>query len=188
MTRVATALVHYPCLDKHGNVYATSITNLDVHDIARSSRTYDVRAYYLVTPIDAQRDMARAITGYWAGDEGLRRNVTRTDALSIVDVVPALEDAIAKETAILGEPPLVVATSAKLGARPVSTYAQMREEFARVPGALLVFGTGHGLAPSITDAADRVLAPIPPRADYNHLSVRSAAAIILDRLLAVDER
>lgn len=187
MTRVSTALVHYPCLDKNGNIYATSITNLDVHDIARSSRTYDVQAYYLVTPIDAQRDMAHAITGYWAGEEGMRRNVTRTDALSIVDVVVSLEDAIAKETEILGTKPLVVATSAKRGPRS-TTYAEMRDEMKRVPGMLLVFGTGHGLAPSVVDGADRVLAPIPPRADYNHLSVRSAAAIILDRLLAVDER
>lgn len=187
MTRVATALVHYPCLDKHGQVYATSITNLDVHDVARSSRTYDVATFYVVTPIDAQRDMARAITGYWAGDEGMRRNATRTDALSIVDVVPSLEDAIAAETKLLGAKPVVIATSAKQGARS-TTYAEGRAVLAGAPGVLLVFGTGHGLAHSIVDGADHVLAPIPPRAGYNHLSVRSAVAIILDRLLAVDER
>ncbi len=188
MTRISTALVHHPCLDKNGQVFTTSITNLDVHDIARSSKTYGIEAYYLVTPITAQQEMARAITGYWAGEAGMRRNATRTDALSIVDVVDALEDAVVKETAIVGERPLVIVTSAKIGPRPVVTYAAMRARLSGAAAAMIVFGTGHGLAPSITDAADYMLAPLPGKDGYNHLSVRSAAAIIIDRLLATDER
>jgi hypothetical protein len=43
-------------------------------------------------------------------------------------------------------------------------------------------GTGWGLADQVLDRVDRLLAPIQGAADYNHLSVRSAAAIILDRL------
>ena len=47
---------------------------------------------------------------------------------------------------------------------------------------LLLFGTGWGLADSILDRVDHCLAPIRGGSDYNHLSVRSAAAITLDRL------
>lgn len=188
MNRVATALVHHPCVDKHGQIYTTSITNLDVHDIARSSRTYGVEAFYLVTPIEAQQQMARAITGYWHGEGGRRRNPTRTEAMDVVEVATTLEDAIAAEEAILGERPLILVTSARRGAREPITYAETRARMAERKGALILFGTGHGLAPSVIDLADHLVAPIPGRADYNHLSVRSAAAIILDRLLALDER
>ncbi|HEY6838272.1 MAG TPA: RNA methyltransferase, partial [Geobacteraceae bacterium] len=48
---------------------------------------------------------------------------------------------------------------------------------------LLVFGTGWGLTEELFERADLVLRPIKGPGSYNHLSVRSAAAIILDRLL-----
>jgi len=48
---------------------------------------------------------------------------------------------------------------------------------------LIVFGTGWGLTESILAQSDYVLEPIEGGTDYNHLSVRAAAAIIMDRLL-----
>ena len=58
--------------------------------------------------------------------------------------------------------------------------------FARAGGSgpplMLLFGTGFGLAPPVLERADLVLAPILGPGAYNHLSVRSAAGIILDRL------
>src|SRR5690606_16528271 len=53
-------------------------------------------------------------------------------------------------------------------------------------GVLVLFGTGYGLAPAALALADVVLTPIHGASDYNHLSVRSAAAIALDRLLSPD--
>jgi hypothetical protein len=48
---------------------------------------------------------------------------------------------------------------------------------------VLLFGTAWGLADEILEAADHRLAPINGKGAYNHLAVRSAVAIILDRLL-----
>jgi hypothetical protein len=48
---------------------------------------------------------------------------------------------------------------------------------------VLAFGTAWGLSPAFMAEADFVLEPLAGSGDYNHLSVRSAAAIILDRLL-----
>ena len=53
--RLSVALVHGPVMDRHGGVQTTALTNLDVHDLARSSRTYDCAAFYVVTPVEAQR-------------------------------------------------------------------------------------------------------------------------------------
>ena len=47
----------------------------------------------------------------------------------------------------------------------------------------LVLGTAWGLADTFIKQADYCLEPICGPTDYNHLSVRSAAAILLDRLL-----
>ncbi len=48
---------------------------------------------------------------------------------------------------------------------------------------LIILGTGWGLTENIFSQSDYVLEAIEGASDYNHLSVRSAAAIILDRLL-----
>ena len=188
MTRVALALVHHPCLDRDGNVFTTSITNLDLHDIARAATSYGCDACYVVTPVTAQQEMARRIVGFWEDGPGQRRNPDRTTAMRIVHVVASVAEAIAAEEHELGARPLVVATSARpQGSMPSDALR------ARLPGergVLVLFGTGHGLAPSLVDGADVVLAPLVGRphksGGYNHLSVRSAAAIYLDRLLAED--
>lgn len=188
MTRFALALVHHPCLDRDGNVYTTSITNLDVHDIARAATSYGCDAFYVVTPVSAQQEMARRIIGFWEEGPGKRRNPDRTTAMRIVHVVASVEEAIAAEAQVLGAAPLVVATSA----RPQGTThaSALRARLPGERGVLLLFGTGHGMAPALVDSAGLVLAPLPGRPDkndgYNHLSVRSAVAIHLDRLLAAD--
>jgi hypothetical protein len=48
---------------------------------------------------------------------------------------------------------------------------------------LLIFGTGWGIAEEIVNRADHRLEPIKGVENYNHLAVRSAAAIILDRIM-----
>jgi hypothetical protein len=183
--RLAVALVHHPVLDRHGGIQTTAITNLDVHDLARSSRTYGCAAFYVVTPVTAQMEQARAIVGFWEGETGQKRNKDRTEAMSRVHVTASVEDAIAAEVVATGARPLVVVTSAK----PQGTvpYSELRRRLDDGTHALVLFGTGSGLADSVLGQADLVLAPLigPADADgsrWNHLSVRSAAAIILDRL------
>ena len=188
MTRIALALVHHPCLDRDGNLYTTSITNLDVHDIARAATSYGCDAFYVVTPVSAQQEMARRIVGFWEEGPGQRRNPDRTIAMRLVRVVASVEDALQAEERALGARPLLVATSAR--PQGATHAAALRARLPDERGVLILFGTGHGLAPSLLERADVVLAPLPGRPDknggYNHLSVRSAVAIHLDRLLAVD--
>lgn len=182
--RVALALVHYPCVDRHGEIYATSLTNLDVHDIARSSRTYDVAAFYIVHSIAAQQDLARAIAGFW--DERPLKNPDRKEALSRVKVVASVEEAVAAEAALVGRAPFVISTSAKAEGAELLPWEAASARMKGEASSLLLFGTGHGLAKSVLDLADARLPPIQGGSDYNHLSVRSAVAICLDRLLRLD--
>jgi len=182
MPPVALALVHHPVRDRSGAIITTAVTNLDVHDIARTARTYDLAAYYLVTPIEAQRVLVERILAHWRDGAGARRVPERSVALSICVVVPTLEAAVEHMAARAGRSPRTFVTGARAPAgKRVLDGAEARSRMSEAP-SLILFGTGHGLAPETVEAADHVLAPIRSGASYNHLSVRAAVAITLDRL------
>ena len=185
MAPVATALVHHPVRDRNGAIVTTAITNLDVHDIARSSRTFDVERFYVVSPIAAQRAIVERILDHWREGEGATRLPERGDALERVEPVVSLEEAILDLERRHGRRPVVVATSARPPTdRATVSFATLRASLqASGTPHLLVMGTGHGLADRILAEADLVLEPISGRDGYNHLSVRGATAILLDRLL-----
>lgn len=180
--RVAAALVHYPVHDRQRAVVTTAITNLDLHDIARSSLTYGLTDLFIVHPIAAQRLLAERVREHWISGSGARRIPDRTPAISILRVVPALDDALAA----LGPEARLWVTSAK-GSGELMDYPEARAEIeSDGPPVLIVFGTGWGLGDAVTERAHVRLASIKgAREDgYNHLSVRAAAAIIYDRLLS----
>jgi hypothetical protein len=177
------ALVHYPVLNRERNVVTTAITNLDVHDIARAARTYRVRGYVIVTPIERQRDLAQAIVGHWCGGPGASRVPERGEALKLVSTSPSLDDAIATVTESAGAKPTIVATCARPGKATIG-FEGVAEMLRQGRPTLILLGTGWGLADEVFALADHVLEPISvPDGDYNHLSVRCAAAVTLDRLL-----
>ncbi len=184
MTRLAVALVHHPVLDRQGAVVTTAITNLDLHDLARSSRTYGAEAVFIVHPIEAQRLLAERVQQHWVEGSGKRRIPDRATAMELLRVVPALEDAYA---ALGGRAAIEVwTTAASARGAEVTTYGAARERLARAERpVLLLFGTGWGLPPALVAGADARIEPIRAAAEsgYNHLSVRAACAITLDRLL-----
>lgn len=182
---IALALVHYPVRDGKGETIASAITNIDVHDIARTGRTYGSARFFLVSPVDAQRELVRGILHHWVEGAGGERIPARKKALERVAPVRDLEAAIAAFAELVGQRPRVWATAADPRGRETIAFEEARASLGDEP-TLLVFGTAHGLADAALDAADGLLAPIDGLDDeFNHLSVRSAVAIILDRLLAV---
>lgn len=180
--RTVAALVHHPVVDRDGQIITTAVTNLDIHDLARSSRTYGLAAYHVVTPVVAQRHLVERILSHWRSDEGQASNDFRSEALAPVSVVSSVEESIAAVGQRFEAPPVLIATSARPGARRIGYRQLVDAPFLDERPLLLLFGTGWGLAEEVLDRVDRVLAPLQGAANYNHLSVRSAAAIILDRL------
>jgi hypothetical protein len=182
--RVYCALIHYPVQDRAGQTVSTAVTNLDVHDIARTSRTFGLRRYYVVTPIAAQHVLVQRIIEHWTEGAGRKRIPERHVALALCQSIPSLEEVLADVTAREGARPRVVATAARRSQRTVTAFAELRETISKGDESFLIlFGTGHGLAGSVLESADVLLEPIGAGRDYNHLSVRAAAAITLDRLL-----
>ncbi|MEZ4393465.1 MAG: RNA methyltransferase [Polyangiales bacterium] len=182
---VYLALLHYPIRSKTGGTITTSVTNLDLHDIARTGRTYGLRGYYVVTPIEAQHALIDHVLSYWNEGRGGERVPQRAEALSIVRAAKHLDAALAEIREAEGLEPELYTTCARDRGAALG-YAEARLRVAsRARPVVLVFGTGYGLADEVVARTDVHLAPVRPRG-YNHLPVRSAVAIILDRLFGDD--
>ncbi len=182
MRKLAVALVHHPILDAQGAIVTTAVTNLDVHDISRSARTYGATDYFICHPIEAQRALVLRICDHWAHGSSGNRIPSRKDALALVRVVDSLSAAV---DAFGGRENVEIWVTAARDVAPPVTLSLARTQIeGEGKNVLIVFGTGWGLAPEVIAMADQVLEPVraETNADYNHLSVRSACAIILDRL------
>ena len=134
----------------------------------------------MIHPLKAQQELVKDIMKYWRDGFGSTYNPDRKNALSILSLVESVEaakEAIRKET---GLEPLLMGTDAGEGAKRLN-YRDFRVTHFERP-ILLLFGTGWGMTEELMNQLDYVLEPIRGRNDYNHLSVRSAVAIILDRL------
>lgn len=182
MPDLLVALVHHPVLDKHGDIVTSAVTNIDVPDIARSCRTYGVAGFYVVTPVDALRGLVRRVIQHWEHDDQRDYNPTRNEALSLVRLESDLEGVgidVERRYSCL---PRLFATSARTHDRSV-TFAEMRGKLAGDgPPWLMLLGTAYGLAPAVLERCEAIVDPIRGPGNYNHLSVRAAAAVLLDRL------
>ena len=179
---VYIALLHHPVYDKNGHVVTTAVTNMDIHDIARSARTYGLRGFYVVTPVKTLQKLALKIISHWEKGYGSQYNVTRKEALSLVRIKDELDDAIIDIERECGAKPAIVVTSARSGENRTS-FATLRDMLINSDRPFLILlGTGWGLTEGIFSRSDFILEAIAGRTDYNHLSVRSAAAVIMDRL------
>lgn len=180
------ALVHFPVYNKSGEVVVSSITTLDVHDISRIGRTYGIGTFYVVTPLKTQQELVARLVGHWLTGHGAEYNPTRKEALLKTRVIKSLDDAVTELAEQSGEKPRVVVTGAKRVPNSIgfeTLREQLKEQLNEDGPVLLVFGTGWGLEKNLIGNADHVLEPIEGNNGFNHLPVRGAIAIILDRLL-----
>jgi hypothetical protein len=183
-TNFYIGLVHGPIRSKDGKEITTSVTNLDIHDIARTARTFGFKRYFLITPIKNQQGMVKKILGFWEADSGLIYNPDRKNALAEAEVLDTIEQAIEEITKREGKKPCVVVTGANFEKYDGKENELLQKIRLDDTPMFLLFGTGWGLTASVTEQADFRLEPIFGIANdgYNHLSVRSAVAIYCDRL------
>ncbi|HEY9159854.1 MAG TPA: RNA methyltransferase [Desulfomonilia bacterium] len=172
---LSIALLHYPCMDKNGEEVTTAITNLDLHDLARVCLTYGIDKLYIVHPYQVQRDFAEKIMSHWRTGYGGHYNPLRKKAFEVVRLAESIDEIKADDN------PLIVVTSAR-GYNKTISWIELKKRI-NTENICLVFGTGWGLAESFLEKADAVVEPIDAGTGYNHLSVRSAVSIAIDRLL-----
>lgn len=196
------ALLHAPIVNRNGKEVVTAVTNLDIHDIARSCKTYGVDRYFIVNPEEEQERLVHAIIRHWHGEVSKVHHPSRAQALELVQYARTFREAFNEAGRIsrLENPralnPFVVMPDAK----PLEgawSYAELRRRLEQgrlsevddgAQPLMIVFGTGWGISPAFYPEVHRFLKPLRAVAaasnatHYNHLSVRAAAAIVLDRL------
>ncbi len=185
MSKIFLGLVHYPIYNKNMETITTSVTNLDIHDIARCAATYNLERYYLIHPLPSQHQLVQELLDYWQKGYGSRYNPDRKEALDIVTLRESITEVQDEIRANYPGRLYTVVTDARNYPNTVS-YSKLRSEMEACGQAnyLLLFGTGWGLTREVLEASDYILRPVyGAGSSYNHLSVRSAVAIILDRLL-----
>ena len=181
--KIYCALIHYPVYNKHKEVIATSITTSNIHDIARTAKTYGLKAFFFVTPIQRQQLLIETIIRHWKSGYGATYNPTRGIALDSIRICRSIAECIQQIEDEEGKRPHIVVTCARSD-RQIIPFGRLREVMTTdTTHWLILFGTGWGLTCEILEMADRTLEPIRGPGDYNHLSVRAAVAITLDRLL-----
>jgi len=177
------ALLHFPVYNKARQVVATSLTTLNLHDLARLAATYGTPGCYVVTPLQRQRELARKMIVHWTQGYGATYNPTRAEALQHLHVVEHLEAVEQDIWQRCGIAPRTIATDARQFPQCISYTALRQIVWQRREAFLLLLGTGWGLTEELMTQCAYILAPIYGLTPYNHLPVRIAAGIILDRLL-----
>ncbi|MCU0594587.1 MAG: RNA methyltransferase [Desulfobacterota bacterium] len=175
-------LLHYPVYNKNYETIASAITTFDLHDCSRLAKTYGVKTFFVITPLEDQQELARRVLNHWTVGYGAEYNRTRKEALELMAVSSSLDACMDEITTREAERPVLIVTDASRKKVPGLTYAQARAMVMADQVILLLFGTAWGLVDDLFKKADYLLAPVEGTTGYNHLSVRSAAAIILDRL------
>lgn len=173
-------LMHYPMRDKDGNVVATAITNMDLHDISRTCKTYNVEKFYVINPVESQRNIAKRIVQHWKEGFGSTYNENRRQAFELIDIKESLMEVIDDIEKNRGEKPLLIATTARRRKKHIDINTFFDK--LRSHNILLLFGTGWGFTEGFLNSVDYILEPVEGIEGFNHLSVRSAVAIILDRI------
>jgi hypothetical protein len=175
-------LVHFPVYDRRREVVTTAVTNFDIHDLSRCARTFGLGGFFIITPLKSQVELVERILSHWSQGEGSVYNPTRKESLSLVRVAQSIDEADQEISCLYQKRVKRVATGATFypGSISYEAFKKLLQDY-QTP-FLLLFGTGWGLTQEVKESSDYVLAPIEGKG-YNHLSVRSAAAIILDRLL-----
>jgi len=183
---LSMVLNHSDVYDKHGHVITTSVTTLDIHDIARSCRTYGLGGFYPIHPNHMMHEIMQRVIGHWSDGSGSVINPDRQQAFGIVKPVYSLQKVIDDIRQRTGETPYMVATTARPMPGAINMQELKKNVYKRKP-LCIILGSGWGLTDEFISTMDAVLKPIETGSGYNHLSVRAAAAIMLDRFFG-DER
>ena len=180
--RLYIGLIHYPVYNKKYEKIASAITNFDLHDISRLGKTYGVRRFLVITPLEDQQELINRIVKHWTKGYGARYNAFRKEAIELISVNASLDKAVEYIRELEGEEPLLVATDASERDEKSLSYTEAITILDSDRSVFLLFGTAWGLHEEVLSRCEYVLEPVWGEKGYNHLSVRTAAGIILDRL------
>lgn len=147
------------------------------------SKTYGLRQFFVVTPLEDQLKLADRIVKHWTTGYGAAYNHDRRAAMELIELAPSIEEAADRIKERAGTKPLLIATDARDHGMKTIGYDGTAAILCSGQTVFLLLGTAWGLDRQVLERVDYILEPIKGISDYNHLSVRTAAAVIIDRLV-----
>jgi len=179
---VYAVLVHSPVLDRKGEKTTAAVTGLDLSDIGRSCRTFGLDRFLVTTPLASQRALVKKMAAHWTEGAGGTLNPDRKEAFGMLKVFSSLDKAVEWVAKREKEIPFLVGTTARARAGSFHWLEVKRRILREKKPVVFVFGTGSGLHDEVLEKCGAVLQPLSGGpGDYNHLSVRTAAGVVLDR-------
>lgn len=167
----------------------TSVASIDIHDIARSCKTYGIKNFFIVTQLEDQFKIVNTFFDFWHSKKGKDYNLSRYNAIESVILTKSFESVIEQIKQKENLDPIIITTSAKPHGNGIKIdFFSQGLVWKENRPVLIVFGTGQGLSDEIMNQSNFILTPVRGLTGYNHLSVRSAAAIILDRWLGLNSK
>ena len=184
MKNLNVALLHEHMVDKNSDSITASVTLIDIHDISRSCKTFGCANFFIAHPSEEMQNLLNTMKSHWDEGYGSTYNPNRKEALQYTHIVQSLDDILVCLEGKYGKKPILVASSAKEGRdrMPFKEFSNLLQNDSDTPFVLML-GTGWGMSEYLLDKATYFLEPIKGFSKYNHLSVRSACAIMLDRIL-----
>lgn len=166
-------------LNRLGEVISSTVDSFDFFDASRLALTYGVDRMYIVHPEPAQQALVSRLIAH--GQAQGRQDAQRghfEHSVGVHDLQAAIDDVQARCQCR----PKVVATTARSGPPKVG-LGSLRDSLSPQRPQLWLIGKAWGMTQAVIDGADCVAASIDTGTGYNHLSVRSALAIYIDRML-----
>lgn len=182
MNNIYVAIIHYPVYDINKKIIVSSIVPYDIVDMSRACRTFGVKKFFIVHPFKAQRDTVKRIINFWTKEKGSFYNEDRKEALKLVKIKRNLNDVLKEIEKIENKKPKIILTSARKYEENIN-YEFLKSLILTDP-IIILFGTGWGIVKEKI-RYNYILEPIsgfPEDNEYNHLTVRSACSIMLDRI------
>ena len=177
------ALLHYPVLNKNNEIIVTSVVVHDIHDISRAAKTFGVKKFFVVQPFEGERQIVERIDHFWH-TSGKEYNSNRLEAISVLSLKEKFKDVLDEIIQETGNMPVVIGTSAQKKDAHEISFKKVAELLKEDLPVLILLGTGWGIAYRELGNVDYFLPPIEGIGDFNHLSVRSATSIVLDRIIS----
>lgn len=178
-------LCHFPVHLEKGRIGSSSLTNLDVHDISRISRSYGMGPFFVLLAMQEQLDILEDILRHWRNAANPESHADRKKALELICPVRNFTELEAKAYEYFGCKAQFIASSAawpdKKSSIPLLSPEELRSLCEKGP-AIILLGTARGLDLKSLPFSFQLLRPLR-FLDENHLSVRAAAAIMADRIL-----
>ena len=143
--------------------------------------TFGIELCYIVTPLPRQRQITEQLIHHWQQGYGAKYNPLRSEALKKVAIINDMDEMLA-EIGRDGKP-IIIGTSSLEREQKAIGYGGLHRWIEREERPfLLLFGTGWGLTEETVGLCEKMLMPIKGAGEYNHLSLRVALGIILDRI------